>query len=207
MARLTSRHEARLVRLRLALQYVFLLSTFVVILHFNVVRPYVLGGVDVDAAAAGAPAWLRAPAAVYDGVLGAGKHMGLSLIWRMYSPVPRHLRQTEWSALDASGRWVSVSAPGVSTARRRERSLADAMFWDFKRARINDNYFVRRYEERLPWVYVFASRAQLVRELGFVPQALRVAVRTAPIPPPADKGDWQPETAVFDTVTWEKVYR
>lgn len=206
-ARLASGRPAGLVRLGRALQYAFLLFTFVIILHFNVVRPYVLGGKDVQAAAADAPSWLRAPAGAYDALIEQGKRIGLPLIWRMYSPVPRHLRQTEWAVQDASGRWLPISAPGVSIARRRQRSLADALLWDFKRARINDNYFVRRYEDALPWVYVLASRHEIVREVGFVPEALRVSVRTAAIPAPSEKGDWRPEAAVFDTVQWEEVYR
>jgi hypothetical protein len=206
-ARPAARRARRHVRLRLALQYAFLSSTFLVILHYNVVRPYLLRGADPDVAVAEVPAWLRAPAAAYDSLLEGGKRVGMSLIWRMYSPVPRHLRQTEWQALDARGRWVPVSAPGVATPRRRDRSLADALLWDFKRARINDNYFVRRYRDDLPWLYVLASRDHIVRELGFVPEALRVSVRTAPIPAPAHKGDWRPEDAVFDAIKWQEVYR
>lgn len=206
-AKPTSPRKARLARLGHALQCAFLLSTFVVIVHFNVVRPYLLGGADIKTATADAPAWLRAPVPVYDTVLEAGRRLGLSLTWRMYSPVPRDLRMTEWSAQDASGRWVPVSAPDLTLSYRRDRSLADALLWDFKRARIHDNYFVHGAGNELPWIYVRASRDQIVRELGFVPQALRVVVRTAPIPAPAEKGDWQPGSAVFETVVWEQVYR
>lgn len=192
-------------RLRLALQYVFLATTFLTILHLNVVQPYVLRGRPV-APAPGTPVWRRVPVFAYALAVEAGKQMGLSLIWRMYSPVPRDLRQTEWLAQDASGQWVSVPAPGVSTARRSRRSWADALLWDFKRARINDNYFVYRYDEALPRRYVEASRPDIVRALGSVPRALRVMVRTERIPAPADKGAWDPEQAEFSTIEWERVY-
>jgi hypothetical protein len=193
-------------RLRLVLQYAFLATTFLTILHLNVVQPYVLRGRPA-APAAGAPVWQRAPAFAYALAVEAGKQMGLSLIWRMYSPVPRDLRQTEWLAQDAGGQWVSVPAPGVSTARRSRRSWADALLWDFKRARINDNYFVYRYDAALPRRYVEASRPGIVRALGSVPRALRVLVRTERIPAPAEKGAWDPERAVFSTIEWERVYQ
>lgn len=193
-------------RLRLPLQYAFLATTFVVILHFNVVRPYVLHGGDV-APAPGAPAWMRAPAAAYRAVLESGQRAGVALIWRMYSPVPRELRQIEWEAQDARGQWVTVPGPGMSMARRRQRTWADALLWDFKRARIGDNYFVTRYDDTLPWFYVAARKHEIARDLGSAPQGLRAVVRTAPIPAPADKGDWDPAHAVFTTTQWEHVFR
>jgi hypothetical protein len=180
-------------------------TTFVVILHFNVVHPYLLRGGDV-VPLAGAPAWARAPVAAYRVVLEGGKRIGLSLIWRMYSPVPRVLRQIEWQAQDARGQWVTVPGPGVSMARRRARTWADALLWDFKRARVSDNYFVHRYDETLPWFYVAASKNAIARALGSAPRALRVAVRTARIPAPADKGGWDPARAVFTTTHWERVF-
>ncbi len=117
--------RARADRLWTRAQYVFLATTFLTILHLNVVQPYVLRGRPVTRAP-GTPVWRRVPAFAYALAVEAGKQMGLSLIWRMYSPVPRDLRQTEWLAQDASGQWVSVPAPGVLTARRSRRSWADA---------------------------------------------------------------------------------
>jgi hypothetical protein len=196
-----------LVRARPWLIYAFVLWTFVSILQVNVVRPYVLHGKSLAAAAAQAPAPVRGLADAYDTIVGGANRIGMASVWRMYSPVPRRIREVRFEALDAKGQWTAVSGPGATPAHRRERSLADALLWDFKRARINDNYFLTRYEEFLPWLYLGASRDRIARELGEPPQALRVRVRSAPIPAPADKGDWDPTRAVFDQVDWESAIR
>jgi hypothetical protein len=194
-------------RLPLVLRYAFVLVTFVVVLHFNVVRPYLLGGQEMDVAAARAPAWLRAPAAVYHALVENGTRAGLALVWRMYSPVPQRVFHTELSAQDANGRWVPLSSPGLPRDYRAQRSLLAALFWDFKRARINDNYFVYRYEPWLPVHYLAVSRERIAAELGWMPRAVRVRVLSAAIPRPSAKGDWHPDRAVFDKVVWEEVYR
>jgi hypothetical protein len=195
------------VRLRLTLRYAFLLATFIIILHYNVVRPYLLGGQEMNVAAADAPAWLRPPAAAYHALVENGSRVGLALVWRMYSPVPQRIFHTEMAAQDASGRWVPLASPGLPREYREQRSLFAALLWDFKRARINDNYFIYRYESWLSLHYVAVSRERIVRELGEMPQAVRVRVQSAPIPLPSEKGDWQPDRAVFDKVLWEEVYR
>jgi hypothetical protein len=195
------------VRLRLALRYAFLLATFAIILHFNVVRPYLLDGQEMDVAAADAPAWLRPPAAAYHALVDNSGRVGLALVWRMYSPVPQRVFHTELTAQDASGRWLPLASPGLPREYREQRSLLAALFWDFKRARINDNYFIYRYESWLPLHYLAVSRERIVRELGLVPRAVRVRVQSAPIPAPSARGDWQPDRAVFDKIVWEEVYR
>ncbi|MEO7730243.1 MAG: hypothetical protein ABIY55_04675, partial [Kofleriaceae bacterium] len=157
------------------------------------------------AAAAGSPAVIRGLASAYDAIVHGGSKIGAGSVWRMYSPVPRRIREVRFEALDEQGRWIAVSGPDVSAGYRRERSLADALLWDFKRARINDNYFITHYTEVLPWLYLVASRERIARELGEPPRAVRVRVVSAPIPPPADKGDWDPTMAVFDRIDWEQV--
>jgi|GEM_PF-4554277 len=177
--------------------------TFVAILHANVVKPYVLQGQPLAAATADAPAIVRGLASAYDAIVGRGAKLGVGSVWRMYSPVPRRLRAVRFDALDAEDHWIAVTGPDVSPEHRRERSLADALLWDFKRARISDNFFLIRYEDFLPWLYLSTSRERITRELGQPPRALRVRVISAPIPAPADKGDWDPTTAVFDRIDWE----
>lgn len=194
-------------RVLLGLRYAFVLATVVVVMHFNVVRPYLLGGREMDVAAADAPAWLRPPAAAYHELVENGSRAGLALVWRMYSPVPQRVFHTELSAQDANGNWVPLSSPGLPREYREQRSLLSALFWDFKRARLHDNYFVYRYEQWLPLHYLVMSRARLVAELGWVPRAVRVRVLSGPIPRPADKGDWHPHRAELDKVVWEEVYR
>jgi hypothetical protein len=139
-------------------------------------------------------------------VIEGGKRIGMGLIWRMYSPVPRVLRQIDWEAQDAAGQWVPVPGPGMSMEHRRRRTWADALLWDFKRARIGDNYFVARYDDTLPWFYIAAMKQAITRDLGSQPQALRVSVRTARIPAPASKGDWDPARAAYTHTIWEGVF-
>jgi hypothetical protein len=198
---------ARRMRLRLGLRYAFLLATAVIILHYNVVRPYLLGGQEMNVAARDAPRWLHPPAAAYHALVEVGSRSGLAIMWRMYSPVPKRVYYTEITAQDASGRWVPLPSPGLPREYREQRSLLSALLWDFKRARINDNYFIYRYEPWLHVHYLAVSRDRIVRKLGQVPKAVRVRVKTAPIPPPSEKGDWQPERAVFDDVMWEDEYQ
>jgi hypothetical protein len=192
-----------IVRVTPWLRYAFVLWTFVAILHANLVKPYVLQGQPLAAAAARSVAVVRGLATAYDAIVDAGRKIGAGSVWRMYSPVPRRVRAVRFEALDAQGRWIAVAGPDVSPDHRRERSLADALLWDFKRARINDNFFLIRYEDFLPWLYLSTSRDRIARELGQPPQALRVRVISAPIPAPADKGDWDPTTAAFDRIDWE----
>lgn len=195
------------VRLRLALRYAFLLAVAVIILHYNVVRPYLLDGEEMDVAARSAPRWLHPPAAAYHSLIELGSRSGLAIAWRMYSPVPRRVYYTEITAQDASGRWVELESPGLPRKYREQRSLLAALFWDFKRARVNDNYFIFRYESWLHAHYLVVVRDRIVRELGEVPRVVRVRVLSAPIPLPSEKGDWQPEDAVFDEVVWEQEYQ
>lgn len=191
--------------MRFALQYGFLAWTLVAAFHHNVVRPYFLERSLSRTVGPDSPA--HAPALAYDTSMGVAKRLGLGSLWRMYSPVRRTVLEIRWQALDSSGRWVTLSAPGVSPARRDERSLADAILWDFKRARIGDNYFITRSRDVLPEVYVTASRDEIVRELGEMPRALRVQVYEAAIPPPDRRGDWDPDHVVYDRLAWERVFR
>ncbi|HWN66771.1 MAG TPA: hypothetical protein VNM90_03975 [Haliangium sp.] len=195
------------VRLRLGLRYAFLLATAIILLHHNIVKPYLMGGQELHDDAAHAPVWLRPPAAMYHALIRAGDRAGLPLKWRMYSPVPKHLYYTELTAQAADGRWLPLSSPGLPKAYREQRDLLTAVLWDFKRARMNDNFFVYRYEPWLPMHYLKVTRDRIARELGQMPQAVRVRVLTGRIPPPSEKGDWRPERAVFDGVMWDDVYR
>ena len=166
-------------------------------MHANLVRPYLLH----DRAEPGALA------AAYGAAARWGTEIGMGSVWRMYSPVPRELRETRWYAMDRSGRWVALEGPGSTAAHRRGRSLVAALLWDFKRARVNDNYFITRYVDLLPRLYVAATRAAIAREVGEMPVALRVQSVSAAIPTPSEKGDWTPERARFDRVAWETVFR
>ncbi|WP_428263292.1 hypothetical protein [Haliangium sp.] len=193
-------------RLRALVRVGFLLLTFLGICHYNLVRPHLLHGQrNIDTAAT--PSWARGPAAAYNGLTELATKIGMSGTWRMYSPVPRSLRRTEWRALHPDGHWVPLSAPDLPPSYRRERPLAAALWWDFKRARVHDNYFLTRAEPWLPRLFILASRDAIVRELGWMPVAVEVQVRAAAIPAPADKGDWHPSTARFDDLLWKKVYR
>jgi len=199
----TARLRRWIARPRPWLRYGFVAWTFVAIVHYNVIKPYLLHGRSLAVTAAGEPAVVRGLASAFDTVVYGGTRVGVGSVWRMYSPVPRRLRAVRFEALDAQDHWIAVTGPDSSAEHRRERSLADALLWDFKRARINDNYFFARYQDDLPWIYLNASRARIAAELGEPPRALRVRVISAPIPLPTDKGDWDPTRAVFDRVDWE----
>jgi hypothetical protein len=153
------------------------------------------------------PGWRISATKAYNELMQIGRLIGLKSVWRMYSPVPTHLRKTELYALHESGEWVEVTPPDVSLDYRAKRTLGAALLWDFKRARINDNYFNVRVLARLPQRYLQGMRPTIARELGWEPRGFRVVVRGAPIPPPAEKGDWRPESAEYIWTLWEDILR
>ena len=201
-----SRAYARWSHLRIALQYALILLTFVTIFHFNLKyesgQPRQRSSRRVDT-----PGWQIRATKAYNELMQLGRLIGVKSVWRMYSPVPTHLRKTEIYALHENGTWVEVSPPDVNLDYRAERTMGAALLWDFKRARINDNYFNVRVLARLPQRYLDGMRPTIAHELGWEPQAFRVVVRGAPIPPPAEKGDWRPETAEYIWTLWEDILR
>lgn len=92
----------------------------------------------------------------------------------------------------------------AATARWRTRSCGIS---SGRASTTTTSYFLTRYDDVLPWVYVAASRDDIERQLGKPPRALRVRVYVSPIPPPAEKGDWEPDNAVFERIAWENLYR
>jgi hypothetical protein len=192
--------------LRIVLQYALILLTFVTIFHFNLkYRPG--EPVQHPARRAAMPGWQISATKAYNELMQIGRRIGVKSVWRMYSPVPTHLRKTEIYALDENGTWVEVTPPDMSLDYRAGRTMGAALLWDFKRARINDNYFNVRVLPRLPQRYLHGMRPAIVQALGWEPRAFRVVVRGAPIPPPAEKGDWRPETAEYIWTLWEDILR
>lgn len=184
-------------------KYAFIALTFTSILHVNVAVPY-LGaspGMSAD------PDRARSLAGqLYGTVLAIGHRIGMASEWKMYSPVPRWLRLAECQARDPQGRWVPVPLPNMGPAYRDTRSLASAMLWDFKNARILDNHFYYAYDPAVTRAYLRHHAERLTRTLGWTPQALRVVVRGAPIPAPGQRGDWTPQAATLDHVLAEYEY-
>lgn len=201
-----SRAYTRWSHLRIPLQYALILLTFVTIFHFNL--SYKPGQPPQRATRREViPGWQISATKAYNELMQIGRLIGVKSVWRMYSPVPTHLRKTEIHALHENGTWVEVSPPDVSLAHRAQRTLGAALLWDFKRARINDNYFNVRVLPRLPQRYLDGMRPTIADELGWEPRAFRVVVRGAPIPPPVAKGDWRPETAEYIWTLWEDILR
>ena len=185
-------------------KYLFLALTFATIFHVNVIRPFVLKTADFDRELferAQSPA-----ARLYYGIITQGGKIGFDSQWKMYSPVPTWLRQLECYARDPQGRWVPVPFPDLSPAYRARRSWASALLWDFKRARINDNYFISAYSPVLAKIYLHYWAGQLEHTLGYRPGAMRMIVRGAPIPPPGRRGHFTPATATLDHVLAEYSY-
>lgn len=201
-----SRARAAWSYLRITLQYAFILLTFVTIFHYNLKHDYAQPP-QRSARRADASGWQVSAIRAYNELLKIGRLIGTKSVWRMYSPVPTHLRKTEIHALHENGTWVEVPAPDVNLGYRARRTMGAALLWDFKRARINDNYFNVRVLPRLPQRYIDGMRPAIVRELGWEPRAFRVVVRGAPIPPPDTKGDWRPETAQYIWNLWEAILR
>jgi hypothetical protein len=186
-----SRAYVRWSYLRIALQYALIMLTFLTIFHFNL--KYESGQPHQRSARRVAmPGWQIRATKAYNELIQIGRLIGVKSVWRMYSPVPTHLSKTEIYALHENGTWVEVSPPDVSL--------------DY-RARINDNYFNVRVLARLPQRYLDGMRPTIAHELGWEPRAFRVVVRGAPIPPPAEKGDWRPETAEYIWTLWEDILR
>ncbi len=201
-----SRVKTRWSRVLTALQYAFLLLTFVAIIQANL--RYTPKPVSGQAArSVDIPAWKLTAIRAYNTVLRVGRYLGVKSVWRMYTPVPTELRKIEWYARSAGGDWVTLQSPDVGLEYRARRSLTAAVLWDFKRARVNDNYFIYRPVETLPEHYMSAMRPAIVKELGEEPEAIRVVVFGARIPPPDELGDWTPETAEYTSMIWQQVFQ
>lgn len=137
-----------------------------------------------------------------------GTNLGFASPWRMYSPVPREIHRIEWHARHPSDGWVSLEPPNLSAEHRQRQSFLDRWFFDFKTARIWDNYFIYQgaTDRSYPEAYLSYHRVRLSAELGWKPSQIRVLVWAAEIPPPAERGDWTPHDAEFDRLIREETY-
>lgn len=175
------------------LKYAFVLVTFISAIHHSVGRVY------LDAGAPGPePSGDTAWEVTYDRVLRLGHHFGYTTQWRMYTPVVREVSIAEASALTKEGRWIDVPIPNLSAEYRGGRPLWDALFFDFKAAITHYNYFIAAHEPRATRAYLRMLARRVRREQGFEPVQIKVEVRRAPIPSPADHGGFRPHEADFE---------
>ena len=128
-----------------------------------------------------------------------GQQMGLAPLWRMYSPAQKHTYIVTFYVRAEGGEWVLADVPEGSGSRdyRSRRSVASALLWDFKRARIYANYFFCHRDPRWLKRYVNFHRRRLEQRLGQGPLDVRVVLKLAGIPAPRGKGDWTPYNAEF----------
>jgi hypothetical protein len=128
-----------------------------------------------------------------------GQQAGVAPLWLMYSPVPKHMYMVTLYVRAEGGEWVLADVPEGSGSLdyRSRRSVASALLWDFKRARIYGNYFVDHKDSRWLKRYVNFQRRRLEDRLGQGPLDVRIVAKVAVIPAPSRKGDWTPYNAEF----------
>lgn len=141
--------------------------------------------------------------------IGLGYQLGVAPLWLMYSPVPKNIYIVTLYVRAEGGEWVVADVPegNGSPDYRSRRSVASALLWDFKRARIYANYFVSHKDRRWVKRYVNFHRRRLEDRLDQGPLDVRVVVKVARIPTPSDKGDWTPHNAEFRAFYEEVIER
>ena len=128
----------------------------------------------------------------------------------MYSPVWRVMIRVDWYARRAGEtEREKLDVPMLSPEYRDRRSVLDAWLWDFKLARIYDNYFANPTHPRFRGAinkYVEYHRPRLDEQLGWEIEAIRIHALSGVMPPPAELGDWTPETAPLDDTFYDKTF-
>ncbi len=199
-------------RLVVALQYGLIVFGFLALIHNNIVEIYFAKDYKVYLPANADGTLKPKIQRGYDRLVDYGQRMGLGSVWKMYSPPWPIIREVEWLAESPEGEWVSVtSVPNLSKEYREKRSFTAALFWDFKVARIHDNYML--YDEtfygetNLLKHFVDFQQQRMAEELGWEPVAVRVIARDTHIPPPAEKGSWTTYGAPPDVIAYDKTFR
>jgi hypothetical protein len=118
-------------KLKIALIYFFILTSFIPLFHYNVVQEYFVPREEYIK-----KQHPTAPLSVYKFIVGSivkySKRFVLGTVWKMYSSGRRTSHWFDWHLLHPNGAWILLETPNHSPRHRINRSFIDGALFDFK---------------------------------------------------------------------------